>query len=204
MAKNQKTSNKPGRLIAEEINKKLEQDKVTYENGKKKDQIMTISKSQVNRILNEKYTCRVVKRVFDMEKHKEKRKEFCKKMLDMRKNEENIGKKIFFTDESRIDLKPPYDKIRVDKETQEKAKKGNSKALNVMSAPQKKHYQSIMIAGGISIYGLSDLLLLNGVMDSFAYSQAIKYYNKNYEELKKNGTFIFRTRWGQKSHKQSQ
>ena len=43
---------------------------------------------------------------------------------------------------------------------------------------------SIMIAGGISFYGLSDLFLLNGNMNNFAYSQALEYYKNNFNEFK--------------------
>ena len=42
-----------------------------------------------------------------------------------------------------------------------------------------------MLAGGISHYGLSDLIILEGTMTEFAYAQAILLYKKNMEEFKK-------------------
>ena len=49
-----------------------------------------------------------------------------------------------------------------------------------------------MLAGGISYYGLSDLMVVEGTMNEFAYAQAILLYKKNIEELKKiNKNIIF-------------
>ena len=47
-----------------------------------------------------------------------------------------------------------------------------------------------MIARGISFYALSDLFLLNGKMNNFAYSQAIKYYKNNFNEFKKENLYF--------------
>ena len=48
-----------------------------------------------------------------------------------------------------------------------------------------------MVAGGISYYGLTDLILLNGTMNEFSYSQALHYYKENYDSfLKKIQIFI--------------
>ena len=49
-----------------------------------------------------------------------------------------------------------------------------------------------MIAGGISYYGLSDLIVVEGSMNNFSYSQALNFYKKNYDKLlKKNKKLIF-------------
>ena len=49
-----------------------------------------------------------------------------------------------------------------------------------------------MIAGGISFYGLSDLIIVEGTMTDFAYGQTLLYYKKNYDEFKlKNKNLIF-------------
>ena len=42
-----------------------------------------------------------------------------------------------------------------------------------------------MLAGGISYYGLSDLIIVEGTMNEFAYAQALLLYKKNVEEFKK-------------------
>ncbi len=49
-----------------------------------------------------------------------------------------------------------------------------------------------MIAGGISYYGLSDLMVIEGTMTEFSYAQAILNYKENLEEFKKkNKNIIF-------------
>ena len=52
-----------------------------------------------------------------------------------------------------------------------------------MNRPKKKFEKSIMVAGGISYYGLTDLILLDGTMNEFSYSQALQYYKKNYDDF---------------------
>ena len=49
-----------------------------------------------------------------------------------------------------------------------------------------------MVAGGISFYGLTDLILLNGTMNEFSYSQALNYYKENYAKFsEKNNNLYF-------------
>ena len=61
-----------------------------------------------------------------------------------------------------------------------------------MEREEEKFPKSIMLAGGISYYGLSDLMIVEGTMTEFAYSQAILLYKKNMEEFKKkNKNIIF-------------
>ena len=49
-----------------------------------------------------------------------------------------------------------------------------------------------MIAGGISFYGLSDLIIVEGTMTDFAYGQTLLHHKNNYEEFKKiNKNIIF-------------
>ena len=42
-----------------------------------------------------------------------------------------------------------------------------------------------MLAGGISYYGLSDLMVVEGTMNEFAYAQAILLYKKMLMNKKK-------------------
>ena len=49
-----------------------------------------------------------------------------------------------------------------------------------------------MVAGGISFYGLSDLIFVNGSMNTFSYAQALDFYKNNYDDLlKKNENLKF-------------
>ena len=42
----------------------------------------------------------------------------------------------------------------------------------------KKYEPSIIVAGGVSFYGLSDLILLKGIMKEFSYAQVLEYYKE--------------------------
>ena len=57
-----------------------------------------------------------------------------------------------------------------------------------------------MVAGGISFYGLSDLIILNGTMNEFAYSQALYYYKENYELFFKKNSNIYFEQDGARAH----
>ena len=97
LASNKTTREMPGGLIAIIINKKLKKDNVLDKNGK----LITITKSQVNRILKKKYGKPLkVRKVFYLnEESKKKRLEFCQKIVQNGLE----GKNIFITDETRID-----------------------------------------------------------------------------------------------------
>ena len=79
------------------------------------------------------------------------------------------GKDIFFTDETKIDCSPYVnEKIWLSKENNEKYKKGDPATLQMANKEVNKFPKSIMVAGGISYYGLSDLLVLEGTMNEFS------------------------------------
>ena len=122
-------------------------------------------------------------------KKKEERIKFCKKVLDIKLR----GKDIFFTDECIMDCNPfVNEKIRLSKENTEKLKKGDTEALNLTSKQAEKYPKKILIAGGISFYGLSDLIIVEGTMTDFAYGQTLLHYKNNYDEFKKiNKNIIF-------------
>ena len=74
--------------------------------------------------------------------HKQKRIDFCKKLL--KKGIE--GKNIFFTDETIIDLAPAHDSIRLTPKKKKEINEGKEEALNLVTVQEKKyetlHYDS--------------------------------------------------------------
>ena len=191
MASNKTTGQMSGGRIANKINRKLKDNNVLNE---KTGKLISITPRGVNKILKKNFKLRTVKTVFYMtDEQKKKRVEFCKKILNM-----GIGKKnILFTDETKIDTAPSTrtEKIRLSSRNEKKLKKGDPKPYKLMNRPKKKFEKSIMVAGGISYYGLTDLILLDGTMNEFSYSQALKYYKENYDEfLKKNKKIYFEQR----------
>ena len=48
-----------------------------------------------------------------------------------------------------------------------------------------------MVAGGISYYGLSKIIFVEGTMNNFAYGQTLIFYNEDIEDInRKNGTHL--------------
>ena len=131
-----------------------------------------------------------MKRLFYVnKKKKEERIKFCEKILELKLK----GKDLFLTDESQMDCNPFVNEhIRLSPENTEKLKKGDTDALNLLNKDAEKYPKKILIAGGISFYGLSDLIIVEGTMTDFAYGQALLHYKKNFDEFKlKNKNLIF-------------
>ena len=103
------------------------------------------------------------------------------------------GKNIFFTDETKMDTAPNTsgESIRVSSKIKRKLQKGEEEGFKKINRETKKFESSIIVAGGISYYGLRDLILLKGTMKEFSYSQALEYYKESYEKLKKQNKNIF-------------
>ena len=78
------------------------------------------------------------------------------------------------------------DSIRLSKKNQDKLKEGNAEAYELINRPQKKFEKSISIGGAICFYGLSNLLLLEGTENEFAYAQALYYYKDDIEKINRN------------------
>ena len=122
-----------GGLIAVKINNLLKRDKVLNKKGK----FLTTTKSQVNRILREKYGKPLkVRKVFYLnEISKKMRLEFCQKIVQMSLE----GKNIFFTYETKVDT-TPYTKgesIRISKNIKNKIKKEMKKVIRKLTEKQK-------------------------------------------------------------------
>ena len=172
MAENKTTAEASSRKLAREINKKLE------ERG------ISIGKSTICTYLNDGLgKPRSIRPVFALnDKQREKRVTYCQKLID----KGILGKNIFFTDETQIKCSFAKNKqIRLSKENIKKLKKGDPEVLKLMEREEEKFPKSIILAGGISYYGLSDLIIVEGTMNEFAYAQALLLYKNNLEEFKK-------------------
>ena len=165
LASNKTTREMPGGLIAVKINEKLKNDNILDKNGK----LLTITKSQVNRILREKFGKPLkVRKVFYLnEEAKKKRLEFCQKIVQMGLE----GKNIFFTDETRMDTGPNTkgESIRVSSKIKNKIKKGDEEGYQKINRETKKFESSIIVSWCVSYYAQSDLILIIGTMTDFAY-----------------------------------
>ena len=121
-----------------------------------------ISHSTVNTILNEGLSKPLkIINTFNLTKiHEDKRKNFAEFILNNKLSSDNI----FFTDECRVVLFPKLNKqnnyIRYNKENRKSRWKPEIQNIRENETP--KYEQSVMIAGGISKYGLSSLVFCSG------------------------------------------
>ena len=173
LAKDKTTSAMSSARITKYINLMLGRDKMN----------ITVSKATVCRILKKEYgKPRKIKKVFFLnQKQKDQRLTFCQKILDKGIK----GEEIFFTDETKIELGSFInDHIRLSKENQQKLIRGDEDAYNLINRPQKKFELSLMVAGGISSKGLSDLIILEGPENEFSYAQILLYYKDTVDKFK--------------------
>ena len=126
-----------------------------------------------------------VRNVFHLtEVHEEKRKKFAEYVLNNNINTDSI----FFTDECRVVLVPKLNKqnnyIRYSKEERKKLWNPNTQIKRENETP--KFEQSIMIAGGICKYGLSNLVFCSGTQNNFSYKQFLLFMKKDMEKIKED------------------
>ena len=74
--------------------------------------------------------------------------------------------------------------IRISSQIKYKIKKGDEEGYQKINRETKKYQGSIIVAGGASYYGLSDLILLNRTMRDFSYSKVLEFINKIMKILK--------------------
>ena len=158
------------------INEELKRDKIDS----------TISKSTVLRTLRKEFgRPRKIKKTFHLtEKQKKQRMDFCKNIIKKGINGDNI----FFSDETKIEMGSYIrDSIRLSRNSKNKLKKGEQEIFDLINRPQKKFEPSIMVAGGVCSFGLSNLILIEGSENEFSYAQALLNYKDDFDRLKGKG-----------------
>ena len=144
-----------------------------------------ISQTTVNNILNKDLSkpLKIVNTFILNESHQGKRKKFAQFILDNNVNTDNI----VFTDECRVILFPKLNKqnnmIRYSKEERKNRWKPDIQKKRENSTP--KFEQSIMIAGGISKDGLTNLVFCSGTQNNFSYRQFLSPTKKDMEKIEK-------------------
>ena len=195
--KNKTTSSMSCRKIGTMINSVLQK----RNEVDSRNRPISISYKTINNYLKEYYgKPRKIRKAFYLsEDQMKKRIEFCQTILDKNINYDNV----MFTDECKISLSPyTHDWIRLEPSMQEKLRKGEKEAYDLINRPIKKFEDSIMISGGISYHGLSKLIILDGTMNNFAYGQALLFFKEDIEEIeKKYNTKIILEQDGAPAHK---
>jgi len=144
-----------------------------------------ISYSYVNKLLFNKFgrPYRGINTVLLKEDHIKQRLDFSEFII-----EKGIkAKDIIFTDECRVILFPKINpKINIIRFNENDKKNIHSYEVNKKRSFFRPKFEvGIMIAGGISRYGLSNLVFCSGTMNNFAYKQFLLFIKQDMEEMKK-------------------
>ena len=91
---------------------------------------------------------------------------------------------IMFTDECRFSLGAyTRDWIRMDNEAKNRLKNGDTGIYELINRPIRKLESSIMVAGGVSFFGTTNIIFVEGTMNEFAYGQALLFYKEDMDEI---------------------
>ena len=179
LAKNKTTSSMSCRKIARIINTSFIKRNIKYKGKHVKIFFKTVSND-----LSEIYgKPKKIRKVFYLsELQKKKRVIFCETIL--RKGIDY--KSIMFTDECRFEL-GSYTRnwMRLDSESKKKLKNGENEVYDLINRAAKKFEPSIMVAGGLSYFGISQIIFVEGTMNVFSYGQTLLFYKEDIEEINK-------------------
>ena len=147
-----------------------------------------LTTGSVHRFLVKKFgrARKLIKKPLLKPSHISQRKAFAEYIV---KNEIDHTK-IFFTDEKRFIMNfvpnKQTNQIRLKKKTKMQLKQGDEEVEKLLTIPVEKHPKGVMVAGGVSSYGVGKLNFIVGSMDSYAYAQTLDNYQKDmdyYHEL---------------------
>ena len=147
-----------------------------------------LTTGSVHRFLVKKFgrARKLIKKPLLKPSHISQRKVFAEYIV---KNEIDFTK-IFFTDEKRFIMNfvpnKQTNQIRLTKKTKMQLKQNNEEVEKLLTIPVEKNPKGVMVAGGVSYYGVGKLNFIVGVMDSYAYAQTLDNYQKDidyYREL---------------------
>ena len=184
---NKRTGGKDNRSILKvmaKANKKYHLKETPNQRGEKR-----LTYGTVQRFLKMKFgkARRLIKRPLLKPHHIEQRKNFAEYII---KNDIDY-KKIFFTDEKRFVMNfvpnKQTNQIRLTKEFQKKLKEDNPEVKKLLTVEVEKHPKGVMVAGGVSYYGVGKLNFIIGAMDSVAYTQTLEFYKEDIERFKEMG-----------------
>ena len=170
-----------GKIIGIEAPSSRELKKNFYEEFNK-----NISHTTINTILNKTLSKPLkISNTFSLtNNHEGKRIKFAKFIFDNNINTDNI----FFTDECRVVLFPKLNKqnnaIRYNKEERKNRWKPEIEKKRENATP--KFEQSIMIAGGICKYGLSNLIFCSGTQNNFSYKQFLLFMKEDMDKIQRD------------------
>ena len=91
---------------------------------------------------------------------------------------------IMFTNKSKISMvSNTHDFIKFVPKDKVKLKTGKRDVYSLINRNQHKFEGSIIIAGGIYFYGTTNLIIVNGPMNNFAYGQTLLFYEEDMKKI---------------------
>ena len=145
----------------------------------------SISKSSVNNILFEKFgrPYRGINSILLTEEHIIQRLNFANEILEKK----IYSKEIVFTDECRVVLYPRINpKINIIRLNENDKKNIHSYEVNKKRTFFRPKFEvSVMVAGGITKYGLTNLVFCSGTMNNFSYKQFLLFLKQDMENIQK-------------------
>ena len=146
----------------------------------------SISKSTVNNILYEKFgkPYKGVNSILLTEDHLKQILAFSNEIIEKKIKSSDI----MFTDECRVVLYPKVNpQINVIRLSEEDKKNLHTFEVNKKRTFYRPKFEiSLMIAGGITNYGLSNLIFCSGTQNNFSYKQFLLFIKEDMDKIKKD------------------
>ena len=168
--------------------------KLTIENKVSSRDIAAKFYKKFNKRISHSYVCKLLLNKFGRpyrglnsvlltDDHISQRSLFANEII----NNEIKSDEIIFTDECRVVLYPKVNpKINVIRLNDQDKKNIHTFEVNKKRTYFRPKYEtSIMVAGGITKYGLSNLIFCVGSMNNFSYKQFLLFIKKDIEDIKK-------------------
>jgi hypothetical protein len=126
------------------------------------------------------------------EEHKEKRLEFCRKIVELGIK----GEDIFFTDEKCFELEGrpnrQTNQLRISKKMQKRIAKGDTSINDKLYCDVSKFPKKFMMAAGLSSRGPGEAIFCIGTMNSFAYANTLRFFSEDIKRMKgENNDYLY-------------
>jgi transposase len=146
---------------------------------------VSLSKSTVNTYLNRLIgkPMNAGKTFFLSPENKEVRRNFAQWIIE----KDLKGRDIIFTDEKIFrlhqEVNTQINKIRLSKKFRKRLRKGDPEVLEKVRRPMPKYSPGVMVAAGLSYYGVTKLVFCVGTMNTVSYERTLRYWLEDVRKM---------------------